>query len=55
MTQEKVKIKAGMAGSSAGRERSAKTSELKSALKNARRREGKEQVTLMRGYGIGGS
>lgn len=44
MAQEKVKIKAGMAGSSAGRKRSAKTGELKSASKKARRREGRARL-----------
>jgi hypothetical protein len=40
MAQEKVGLKAGMKGSSAGRERSAKTGELKQASKKARRRQG---------------
>lgn len=45
MAQEKVKIKAGMASSSAGRERSVKTGELKGASKKARRREGRARVS----------
>lgn len=44
MAQEKVNLKAGMAGSSSGRERSAATGELKRASKKARRREGKRRA-----------
>lgn len=39
MAEEKVNLKSGMAGSSAGRGRTAKTGELKRASKKVRRRE----------------
>jgi hypothetical protein len=45
MAQEKVNLKAGMAGSSAGRGGSAKTGELKRASTKARRQAGKHQIT----------
>lgn len=45
MAQEKVNLKAGTAGSSAGRGRMAKTGELKRAAKKARRQEGKRWAT----------
>lgn len=44
MAREKVNLKAGMAGSSAGRGRFAKTGELKRSSKKSRRRQGKHRV-----------
>lgn len=51
MAQEKVNLKAGMAGSSAGRERSAKTAILKQASKKARREQAKREAADTRPTG----
>jgi hypothetical protein len=44
VAEENVGLKDGMAGSSAGRGRSAKTAVLKQASKKARRRQGKRRI-----------